>query len=141
MKRREHRELLMSGDLRRGKLEVSPLVAPLVLSLFPFCLCLYLWPFRDLDFIPMHTGFSWCLVLLLFLSLFIPRSHSFLILSIPVPVKVCFACPRNCWCWCFLLVLFLFLRLLLLLAIFLDSCLFLCQPCSYDLICIFPLLE
>ena len=90
MKRREHRELLMSGDLRRGKLEVSPLVAPLVLSFSPSCLCLYIYPFRDLDFIPMHTCFAWCLVL--------------------------------------------FLRLLLLLAIFLDSCLFLCQPCSYDLI-------
>ena len=65
MKRREHRELLMSGDLRRGKLEVSPLVARLVLSFSPSCLCLYLCPFRDLDFIPMHTGFSWCLVLFL----------------------------------------------------------------------------
>jgi hypothetical protein len=40
-----------------------------------------------------------------------------------------------------LLVFSLFLRLLLLLAIFLDSCLFLCQPCSCDLIYLFPLLE
>jgi hypothetical protein len=32
----------------------------------------------------MHTGYSWCLVLLLFLSLAIPRSFRFLILSIPV---------------------------------------------------------
>ena len=111
------------------KLEESPLVSPLVLSLSPSCLCFYLCPFRVLDyrlFLVFGPAAVFGFVHFLFPQL--------LILSIPVPVKVCFACPRNCWCWCFLLVLFLFLRVLLLLAIFLESCLVLCRACSCDLI-------
>ena len=88
MKRREHRELWMFGDLRRGKLEVNPLVAPLafIFPLSPSCLCLYLFhchcPLASLG--PIHICLSLLLGSRLVLVNFLVPSRPFSFISVAI---------------------------------------------------------